>query len=121
MRRRRMRYQPSKWQSIFSGVVGVIFCLIGVVLVIPSFGPFGLFWTGIALVITVSSFAAAAGKGSMMGSYVIDEEELEEEPVDRGEPQSAEERLRELQKLYDSSLITAEEYEEKRRRILEEL
>lgn len=112
-----MRYQPSKGQSIFSGIIGVIFCLIGVTMVIPSFGPFGLFWTGIALVITISSFAAAAGKGNMMGSYVIDEEELEEET----EPQSAEERLRELQKLYDDNLITAEEYEEKRRKILEEL
>lgn len=117
MRRRRMHYQPGKWQSIFSGIVGVIFCLIGVVVVIPAFGPFGLFWTGIALVITISSFAAAAGKRGMMGSYVIDEEELEEEQ----EPQSVEERLRELQKLYDSRLITAEEYEEKRRKILEEL
>lgn len=117
MRRRRMRYQPGKWQSIFSGIVGVIFCLIGVVIVIPSFGPFGLFWTGIALVITISSFAAATGKGSMMGAYVIDEEELDGET----ETQSAEERLRELQNLYDQDLITGEEYEAKRQEILKDL
>lgn len=112
-----MRYQPGKGQSIFSGIIGVIFCIIGFTVVIPSSGLFGVLWTGIALVITVSGFAMASGKPGLMGSYVIDEEELDGEDA----PQSAEARLRQLQKLYDDHLITAEEYEEKRRKILEEL
>ena len=115
--RKRMRYQPSKSQSIFSGIVGIVFCLIGLVIVIPTFGPFGIFWTAIAVFITARSFAMAAGKADM-GSYVIEEEDKSSR-ANGG--QSAEERLTELQKLYDRRLISTEEYEAKRREILEEL
>lgn len=119
MRRRRMRYQPSKSQCMFSGVVGVIFCLIGLFMVIPTFGPFGLLWTGVAAYITYSNFAMAAGKKNMMGSYIIDEEEGN--PPPRQNDSSAEERLTELRSLYDQRLITEEEYETKRQEILKEL
>jgi len=111
---KRMRYQPSKGQSIFTGIVGVCFCLIGFFLVIPSAGAFGLRWTGVAVYITVHSFMMAAGKAKM-GSYVIEDEE-QKKPAG-----SAEERLLELQNLYDRRLITDEEYEAKRKEILEEL
>ena len=117
MRRRRMRYQPSKGQCIFSGIVGIIFCLISFTVVLPTFGIFGLAWTAIAVAITVSSFMQAAGKKGFMGSYVIEEENTS----DSQNTQSAEERLKELQRLYDQRLITAEEYETKRQEILKEL
>ena len=115
--RRRMRYQPSKGQSIFAGIVGVAFCLIGLFVVIPTFGPFGIFWTAIAGFITAYSFAMAAGKVKM-GSYVIEEEG---ERSSQKDGKSLEERLTELQNLYDRRLISTEEYEAKRREILEEL
>ena len=115
--RKRMRYQPSKSQSVFSGAVGVVFCLIGLFVVIPTFGIFGLFWTAIAVVITVRSFAMANGKADM-GSYVI-EDESDAPGTKNG--QTAEERLTELQNLYDRRLISTEEYEAKRKEILEEL
>ena len=118
MRRRRMRYQPSKSQSIFTGVVGVIFCLIGLFVVIPTFGPFGLLWTGVAVFITVSNFMAAAGKKAFMGSYVIEEEEGSALSPDAP---SAEQRLQELRSLYDQRLITQEEYDRKRQEILEQI
>ncbi len=117
--RRRMHYRPSKTEGIFGGAVGVVFCLIGLFVVIPMFGPFGIFWTLIALFITIRSFAMAAGKADV-GSYVI-EEEGEKPSGQKGSGQSAEERLTELQNLYDRRLITTEEYEQKRREILEEL
>ena len=101
---------------MFAGAVGVVFCLIGLFVVIPTFGPFGIFWTLIALFITIRSFAMAAGKADM-GSYVIEDEEKSSEK----KCQTAEERLTELQNLYDRRLITTEEYEAKRREILEEL
>ena len=119
MRRRRMHYKPSKTESVFSGAVGVVFCLIGLFVVIPTVGPFGIFWTLIALFMTVRSFAMAAGKADV-GSYVI-EDEGDKPSEKRENDQSAEERLTELQKLYDRRLITTEEYEAKRREILEEL
>ena len=112
-----MHYQPSKGQSIFAGVVGVAFCLIGLFVVIPTFGPFGIFWTAIAGLINAYSFAMAAGKVKM-GSYVIEEDG---KSTGRQEGKSAEERLTELQNLYDRRLISTEEYEAKRREILEEL
>ena len=109
-----MRYQPSKSQSMFSGAVGVVFCLIGLFVVVPTFGPFGLLWTAIAVFITVRSFAMAKGKADM-GSYVIEDES------DVSDSKTAEERLTELQNLYDRRLISTEEYEQKRKEILEEL
>jgi len=117
MRRRRMRYQPSKGQCIFTGIVGIFFCLVGFTVVLPGAGIFGLVWTAIAVFITVNSFRMAAGKTNMMGSYVIEEEGSSDEKSG----QSAEARLQELQSLYDRRLITTEEYEAKRQEILKEL
>ena len=114
---KRMRYQPSKSQSIFGGIVGVVFCLIGLFFVIPTFGIFGIFWTAIAAFITARNFAMAKGKADM-GSYVI-EDENDAHAAKNG--QTAEERLTELQNLYDRRLISTEEYEQKRKEILEEL
>ncbi len=112
---KRMRYQPSKSQSIFSGIVGIIFCLIGLFFVVPTFGPFGILWTAIAGFMTARSFAMAKGKADM-GSYVI-----EDENGGAKSGKTAEERLTELQNLYDRRLISTEEYEQKRKEILEEL
>ena len=112
-----MRYQPSKGQSIFSGIVGIFFCIIGFTVVLPGAGIFGLVWTAIAVVFTVNSFRMAAGKKNMMGSYIIEEEDS----TDGKSGQSAEERLKELQNLYDQRLITEEEYEAKRQEILKQL
>ena len=118
MKRRRMRYQPSKGQCIFAGIVGIFFCLIGFTTVLPGAGIFGLVWTAIVVAFTVNSFRMAAGKKGFMGSYVIEEENSDAETP--GE-QSVEERLKELQSLYDQRLITTEEYENKRQEILKEL
>ena len=74
-------------------------------------------WTAIAVFITVRSFAMAKGKADM-GSYVI-EDDGENGGAKSGK--TAEERLMELQNLYDRRLISTEEYEQKRKEILEEL
>ena len=122
--RRRMRYRPSKASCIFSGIVGIIFSCIGLFVVIPSFGPFGILWTLIAIGITVYQFAMAAGKVSM-GSWSIEEEDGTGEgrgsAAGSSDRKSAQERLTELQSLYDRRLISQEEYEQKRQEILKEL
>ena len=92
MRRRRVTYRPSKSQAVFGGVVGIIFVCIGLFLVIPTFGLFGILWTLIAAGITGMNFYQAFGRG-----YVG------------------------LQTLYEQGLITQEEYDQKRRAILEDL
>ncbi len=119
--RRRMRYRPSKASCIFSGIVGIIFTGIGVFAVIPTFGAFGILWTLIALGMTIYQFAMAAGKVSM-GSWSIEEEGTGTESGEDGaDHKSAQDRLTELQNLYDRRLISQEEYEKKRQEILEEL
>lgn len=119
--RRRMRYRPSKASCIFGGIVGIIFTGIGCFVVIPTFGPFGILWTLIALGMTIYQFAMAAGKISA-GSWSIEEESTGTENGENGASgKSAQERLTELQNLYDRRLISQEEYEKKRQEILEEL
>ena len=118
--RRRMRYRPSKASCIFGGIVGIIFSCIGLFVVIPSFGPFGILWTLIAIGITVYQFAMAAGKVSM-GSWSIEDEEKNGSGEEGSGEKSAQDRLMELQNLYDRRLITQEEYEAKRQEILKDL
>lgn len=112
--RRKVTYRPSKAQSVLGGVVGVIFVLMGLFVVIPQGGLFGLFWTGGAAAITVINLYQAFGEG-----YIGPDIEIEDDGTEMAE--SAEERLKKLQALYDQRLITTEEYEEKRKEILREL
>lgn len=116
--RRNMRYRPSKASCIFGGIVGLIFTGIGVFVVIPTFGPFGILWTLIALGMSIFQFAMAAGKISA-GSWSIEEESGE--GTGGSGRKSAQDRLTELQNLYDRRLISQEEYEKKRQEILEDL
>ena len=121
--KRRMRYRPSKASCIFSGIVGIIFSCIGLFVVIPSFGPFGILWTLIAIGITIYQFAMAAGKVSM-GSWSIEDEDgagKDNGSAGDGSGRSAQDRLTELQNLYDRRLISQEEYEQKRQEILKDL
>ena len=126
--RKRVTYRPSKSGSVMGGVVGVIFVLIGLFVVIPSssmaggFGAiFGVLWTIIAGVIAGTNFYQAFGKGYIGPEIHIEEEGKSEHAQDAPAPGDAQARLTELRQLYDQRLITQEEYEQKRREILEEL
>ena len=56
MSQKKIKVRPGKTQSKFGFIVGIVFCIIGCVVVIPIFGPFGILWTGVAVVITVMNF-----------------------------------------------------------------
>ena len=112
---KRMRYRPSKGMCIFAGIWGLVFVGIGIFVVIPQFGPFGILWTLMAGAISGYYFAMAAGKVKL-GAI-----ELEDEPALRSAGGDTGSRLQELRDLCDRSLITREEYEEKRKEILKEL
>lgn len=122
---RRYRIRPSKESrpfragfSILYTIIGCGFVVIGITQVVPGAGLFGLLWTGMALCFTIfgifSLVQTVKGRDST-GLYGI---EIAEEDAAKG---SAEARLQELRSLYDRSLITEEEYEEKRREILKDL
>lgn len=130
MRRRRVTYRPSKAQGAFGVAVGVVFVIIGLVMVIPSFGPFGILWTLMALGITVMSGYQAFGKGYAGPEITIEEDE---EPR-RGTSPAPEThdhipstaldvkgRLEQLKELKEAGLLTQEEYDKKRQEILKGL
>ena len=103
--RRNIHYKPSKSASILSGVIA---CAMGVfgLFTIPSIGAmigFKAIWCLMAFGMGIYNFLLAAGVGA------------------KERKSDAEARLEELQTLYDRRLITEEEYQEKRRDILDRL
>ena len=117
MARKRVTYRPSKTAGIFGVLWGAVFVVIGLVVVIPSAGAFGILWTLMALGITGYNAYCAFGKG-----YVGPEIRIEDETADQPDaPSDPQQRLRQLQSLYDQRLITKEEYDQKRQEILKEL
>lgn len=121
-----IRFQPSPamrtFSRVFSGIfalVGLGFVAVGVTEVIPAGGgAFGLVWTLMACCFVGVGVYGAVSKNGLYGLHrgagieITDEETGDE---------SAEERLKKLQSLYDQRLITAEEYDSKRQEILKEL
>lgn len=128
---KRIYVRPGRGQSKLGFVVGIVFCLIGVVMVIPTFGLFGIFWTAIAGWITYVNYKNGF-TDEQIDSHVIDiEDNGQDITVTRHggyhtysydtKENDMETRLRKLQNLYDQSLITYDEYEQKKKEILEEL
>lgn len=124
MSRRKVTYRPSKAGSVMGGVVGCIFVLIGLFVIIPQFSMagdfallFGIAWTAIASIMTIVNFYQGFGK-KYMGPEIHIEEDGVSADQSKGTPQQ---RLEQLQSLYDRRLITQEEYEQKRQEILKEL
>ena len=116
MSRKRVTYRPSRSQGAFGVVWGGIFVLIGLFVVIPNLGAFGILWTLAAVAITAMNGYQAFGK-----KYVGPEINIEEFPVEEQPQDSAADRLEELRDLYERRLITTEEYEAKKQEILKEL
>lgn len=131
---KRIHVRPGRGQSKVGFGVGIIFCLIGIFIAIPIFGPFGIFWTAIAGWITYSHYKNGF-TDDPIDSHVIEvDEDGQDVTVTRHggyhtysydekgtSAEDAEERLKKLQSLYNQSLITYEEYEQKKKEILDEL
>ena len=122
---KKVKVKPGKAQSKIGFIVGLIFVGIGIFMVIPTFGPFGLLWTAIAAFIAYSHYKNGfTDEGFPTHEIIIDEDELSGMMNEAGQKDLAggssdiEERLRTLASLYDQGLITGEEYEVKRKEIL---
>ena len=115
---RRIHYRPGKAPSAMGLVMGVIFVCIGLFVVIPAAGPFGILWTIMALAITIFNGINVFSKNGVTTGEI----QIEEEPYGFETASShTEARLTELKNLYDRGLITREEYEAKRAEILKDL
>ena len=110
-----MTKRPGKASGAMSAVVGGIFVLIGIFVAIPTFGAFGILWTLMAAAMCVYGICSAFGK-----HYVGPEITIESD-VQNTQPDDAGSRLEKLQQLYDSGLISQDEYEAKRKEIIAEL
>lgn len=123
--RRNIHYKPSKGASILGGIVGCtmgFFGLFGMSDMAYGFGTeflaFRLVWCLAAFGIGIYNFLLAAGVVKYNGGYEITDES---DDGAKGGKSDAEAQLEELQTLYDRRLITEEEYQEKRRDILDRL
>ena len=109
---RKIKVKPGKTQSKLGFFVGIAFVIIGVIGVIPIFGPFGILWTAVAGFITYSHYKNAfTCEGMATHEIVID---------DDSDGEDIEEKLKKLESLYNQGLITQEEYQEKRKEFLQE-
>ena len=113
-----IRVKPGKTQSAMGFAVGIVFCLIGLFVVIPQFGAFGIFWTAIAVAITVTNGINTFGKKGITSSEIIIDDDNDNDYTDGS---SQEIRLTKLKNMYDKGLITADEYAEKKKEILSEI
>ena len=139
--KRNIRYKPSKLSAAMSVVVGVVFVIIGLTMVIPGtfssgFLPvalFGLLWTGLAAAIAVVNALYLMGKrdnANFYGGYEITDEDPAEPSTPAFRPDSPDHqhitptgldpkaRLEQLETLKEAGLLTPEEYDQKRREIL---
>ena len=119
MSQKRIKVQPGKTQSKLGFFVGILFVLIGCFVVIPVFGPFGVIWTLIAGVIAFSHYKSGFSEDGLATHEIIIEDDTEIMPVLKG-VEDIEAKLIKLNSLYEQQLITKEEYEEKRKELLEE-
>ncbi len=139
---KKIHVRPSGAQSKVGFAVGIIFCLIGLFVAIPTFGIFGIFWTAIAGWITYVNWRNGFSEDKI-DSHVIEIEDTDPENITvsshrgfgtsytvsgngfgetvRSSGSDIENRLKSLQSLYEQRLITKEEYEEKKQEIIKEL
>ena len=128
--RRRYRVTPPRASMVLSLIVGVIFCILGVTVVIPSAGLFGVFWTLVAACITAANalplFTDKAGYREISiedDSDIGDMGDMYDEASSGAlaPPSDTKRRLTELTDLYNSGLISRDEYDAKREEILKKL
>ncbi len=111
----RYRVKPSKPASALGMVVGVAFVGIGLFVAIPTFGAFGVFWTLVAVAITVFNAINVFSESGVAGTEIIEDDGplgAEQLPFD--------ERLRRLEQLRKDGLVSDEEYQRKRAELLGE-
>ena len=120
-----IRYKPSKGASILTGIIACamgVFGLVAMQDMMYGFGSefmaFRIIWSLAAFGIGIYNFLMAAGIVKYNSGYEIVDE------TDEGgkrAPSDTEARLKEAQSLYDRGLISEEEYQQKRKDILDRL
>ena len=72
---KRIRVKPGKTQSMAGFAAGIVFCLLGVLVVIPMAGLFGVIWTVFAGIITaVNGLNAFSDQGVASHEIIMDDD-----------------------------------------------
>jgi len=119
--RARGRVRPSKPVSAIGMIVGIVFIGVGILVVIPQAGGFGVVWTLLAVAITVYYAINVFSSRGLAHEVVEFDTSASRPPEWTASTETTEQRLRELESLRDKGLVTGEEYEEQRKRILDGL
>ena len=130
--KKRVTYRPSKAQGAFGMIWGGVFVLIGLFVVIPVFGAFGLLWTIAAIAMTAYQGYLAFGKNYAGPEIQIEEDENFQRETDFSPASedhnhisstalTPQKRLEQLNTLKDAGLLTDQEYKQKRQEILRDL
>ena len=129
MSQKRIKVRPGKTQSKMGFFMGIAFCIIGCVVVIPMAGLIGVLWTGFTVAITVINYKNAfSEEGVTSQEIIIDEAEgvtelnrsvAGENGGAKSDGEDIEVKLKKLHSLYEQRLITSSEYESKRKELLE--
>jgi len=101
-------------------IVGIGFIGIGIFVAIPNAGLFGIFWTLLATAIT-GYHAVNLFSDHGVATEVVDFESLSNSTTVQGTTQSIEARIKKLEQMKVSGLISLTEYDSQRNRILNDL
>ena len=115
-----MRIKPRKGSSAAGMIVGAFFCIFGLFVAIPTMGIFGFIWTAVAAVITILNAVNVFSEQGIATHEIVIEEETKS-TYKPEQKETVEERLNKLERLYNDGLITVEEREEQRKKILSEI
>ena len=116
---KRIKVKPGKTQSRMGFIVGLLFVVFGIFVAIPTFGLFGIVWTGIAAMIAVTNYKNGFSEDGVASHEIIIEDGMEVTEKHNG-GEDIEAKLMKLNSLYEQGLITKEEYDEKRKEFLKE-
>ena len=92
--------------------VGMACIIVGLFLAIPKFGGIGVAWTILSVAATAVLYKE--------GVFIFREIEVDEEKIRSRFRKTPEQKVETLRKMYENQLISKEEYEEKKKRILKE-
>jgi hypothetical protein len=109
----RIGVKPGKAVSVVGTVIGILFFVLGLTVIVPTFGVFGLVWT-VAAGAIAAFYAYNLFSQTGASDYQVD--------VDAsGNGADLDTRLRELTRLRQEGLVSDDEYQQKRAEILRQL
>ncbi len=118
----KQRITSKQAQSLIGSSVSLFFVGVGLFSLIPATGAFGVLWTLFASVMCILNIMnALPKKGVASGQTTVEDNRINNSTPAKNSQSSPEERLLSLMELYKNGLIEKEEYDKKRKSIIEYL